>query len=121
VILKQWFAVFFDHPEKWKSVPNDAIREYEALKLADEATKTRAHTRFFRDRYKTLNPDSLLNMRLYEMRAANYAKVYPERISSKLLVFAIVLAGAWVVGKATPAEWRFAHLKTTWSSIVRCL
>jgi phosphoglycolate phosphatase-like HAD superfamily hydrolase len=97
VKVKQWFAILLDWPASWKSVPNDALRDYETLKVADEATQARAHLQFFHERYRTRDPDALLNLRLYEMRAANYSKLYPERLASKLLVTAIALSAVWVV------------------------
>jgi phosphoglycolate phosphatase-like HAD superfamily hydrolase len=110
VKLKQWLAILLDWPESWKSVPNDALRDYQALKAADAATQARAHLQFFQERYRTRDPDVLLNLRLYEMRAANYAKLYPERLASKLLVTAIALSGIWVVIRVSLFEHFFGAL-----------
>jgi hypothetical protein len=106
VRLKQLVAILLDAPASWKTVPDDALRQYEALKTADAPTQAHAHLRFFDERYQTRDPDALLNLRLYEMRAANYSKLYPERLASKLLVLAIVVSGIWLVIKVS----LFGHL-----------
>lgn len=100
VKLKQWIAIFLDWPACWKSNPEDALGEYEALKRASPSTRARAHLQFFRERFGTTDPDIIVNMRLYAMRASNYSKAYAERLASKLLIVAIVLSGVWVVFKA---------------------
>lgn len=100
--VKQWISIFLDWPQKWKYVQNDALDEYYKLRKTDEIRQSRAHLRFFQERYHAHDPDSLLNLRLYEMRAANYAKLYPERLASKLLITAILCSALWVVWNAAP-------------------
>jgi phosphoglycolate phosphatase-like HAD superfamily hydrolase len=119
VRFRQVIAVLLGFPARWKAQPDDALGEYEALKQADAATKARAHLRFFEKRYNTVDPNVIMNMRLYAMRANNYAKVYPERWASKLLILAIFLAFVWIVLKVADYD-LFAHLRHFWSCLKLC-
>jgi phosphoglycolate phosphatase-like HAD superfamily hydrolase len=118
VRLKQWVAVLIGWPSSWKSNWDDAIGEYEALKKANNATKARAHLSFFAKRYGTIDPDVIMNMRLYAMRANNYAKVYPERLASKLLVLAILLSGIWIIFKVLDFDLS-KHVEQLWQVVKR--
>lgn len=97
---KQWFAYLFGHPSSWLSVNHDPISQYNEL-VEDPSKQSRAHQQFFYSKYKTYDPDVLLNMRLYELRAANYSKIYPERWASTLLSWAIFALLVWIIIKAS--------------------
>jgi phosphoglycolate phosphatase-like HAD superfamily hydrolase len=98
--LKQVFAVLLGWPQKWLHLPNDAIAEYRAIQHASEREQASAHLKFFYDRYRTHNPDALLNLRMLELRATNYSKLYAERIASNLLILAITLIVLWALRSA---------------------
>jgi phosphoglycolate phosphatase-like HAD superfamily hydrolase len=94
--LKQVYYILIDR-RKGANMNGDAIDEYLALKKASQFDQSRAHLDFFFQRYGTYNPRALLNLRLYEMRAVNYAKAYPEHISSTILVWNITFLVVWVI------------------------
>jgi len=94
--LKQTLYILFDTGVN-QHKKGDAIDEYIQLKKETEFTQSRAHLDFFYKRYGTYNPNALANLRLYEMRAVNYAKAYPEHISSSLLVWNIIYVVVWVI------------------------
>lgn len=87
--LQQWFSILFNFPEKWKNIPNDAIDEYEKLRKKKKSVIKNSHYDFFYSRYDTYDTDSLKNLRLYELRASNYSKLYAERLSSQCLIWSI--------------------------------
>lgn len=93
---KQIINIFLDN-KKGKYKEGDAYEEFNALKSANQFDQSRAHLDFFYQRYGTYNPRALLNIRLYEMRAVNYAKAYPEHISSTILVWNIAYVVMWVI------------------------
>ncbi|MCP4054192.1 MAG: HAD family hydrolase [Mesoflavibacter sp.] len=95
--IKQWIATLIGWPTTWQYKTGDAIDSYNKLKKASEKEKARAHYDFFVETYNTYDPESLSNLRLFQLRAANWAKVYAERIASKLLIFAITLILIWLV------------------------
>ncbi|MGO9377804.1 MAG: hypothetical protein ACLP29_04530, partial [Dissulfurispiraceae bacterium] len=97
--VKQWVAILLGWPEKWSYISDDAVDYCKKLKQGNEAQRSKAHLRFFFDMYKTYDPDALSNLRLFELRAANYAKLYAERIASSLLGFSIVITIFWFVLK----------------------
>lgn len=94
--LKQVFYILFDR-KKGAHMEGDAIDEYLALKSASQFDQSRAHLEFFFQRYDTYNPRALLNLRLYEMRAVNYAKAYAEHISSTILLWNITFLVVWII------------------------
>ena len=63
----------------------------------DEDYISVAHLSFFYEKYKSRKSDTLLNLRLYELRASNYSKIYPEIIASNLLISSIFLLFIWVI------------------------
>ena len=79
---------------------NDPVKIYDDLKKKNEREQAMSHIKFFNDKYNTFNDDAILNLRLFAMRATNYSKIYPERISSKLLIFSIIIISLWVIIKA---------------------
>ncbi len=94
--LKQVINILLDRKEG-TNMDGDAIDEYHALKSASQFVQSRAHLDFFFHRYGTYNPRALLNLRLYEMRAVNYAKAYAEHISSTILVWNITFLVVWII------------------------
>jgi phosphoglycolate phosphatase-like HAD superfamily hydrolase len=97
---KQWLAILCAYPKKWLFQPGDAIADDQALRSASEPEQASAHLKFFYDKYQTHNPTALLNLRMMELRATNYSKVYAERIASKLLLISIILVVAWALQNA---------------------
>lgn len=108
--VKQWLAILFDWPKSWKHKPGDAIAFYESLIDGTDEIKARAHYDFFIEQFRTYDPESLSNLRLFQLRAANYSKVYAETIASRLLMIAITLMLFWLflsvffVTPALPAQ-----------------
>jgi len=94
--LRQSVAFLLGVPKGWRRIAGDPIDEYLALRNQAPQEQAHAHRRFFFEKYGTHDPEALLNFRLFEMRALNYDKLYPERIGSQLLRFAILLLSLWV-------------------------
>jgi phosphoglycolate phosphatase-like HAD superfamily hydrolase len=94
---KQWLAILLGRPKSWLYLPNDVMSDYRALVNAPEREQATAHLRFFYNKYKTHDPEALLNLRMAELHAANYSKLYAERIASKLLICSIALTVAWAL------------------------
>ena len=91
ILMPNWF-------QKYKYVDEkDPVKFYEELKVKSEVEKKNAHIAYFQETFGTYNPDALLNMRLFALKATNYAKIYPERISTKLLSLSILLISIWVL------------------------
>lgn len=98
-ILKQVLSILIDSDKEGaKYRKGDAIDEYIMLRKQNTSAQTRAHLDFFYKRYGTHNPNALLNLRLYEMRAVNYAKAYAEHLSSTLLIWGISFSVIWIIG-----------------------
>lgn len=95
VKIKQGFSILFGR-HKYESIPGDAISDFEDFKNYDTTQKASAHRTFFYKQYKTYDPDALWNFRFFSIRAANYSKLYGERLASYFLVSAIILLGFWV-------------------------
>jgi len=89
----------FGFPKKWQYQPHDSIDEFNHLKASSPNKQSRWHYKFFYDRYKTYDPDALSNLRLYELRATNYQKVYAERSGSIFAKISMVLLLLWVISK----------------------
>jgi phosphoglycolate phosphatase-like HAD superfamily hydrolase len=94
--LKQLFSILFGKPQKWLYKEGDPIDYFEKFKKYPEEEKARSHYNYFFEQYNTYDPESISNHRLFELRATNYSKLYPERIASILLMFAIVLIVVWL-------------------------
>lgn len=75
---------------------NDPIIQYDELKNEPEWKQKNKHYSYFQEGYKTYDKDALLNLRLYALRAANYAKLYPERFSAQWLEFSIISVTIWL-------------------------
>lgn len=107
---KQWFAILFGTPKSWQHKPGDAIASYKTLTKGTDEIKARAHYDFFIEQFGTYDPESLSNLRLFQLRAANYSKLYAETIASRLLMIAITLILIWLIlsivsaSPAPPAE-----------------
>ncbi|AEF98527.1 HAD family acid phosphatase [Methylomonas methanica] len=96
--LKQIFSILLDSgKEGTKYRKGDAIDDYLELRKMNHASQSRAHLDFFYKRYGTHNSNALLNLRLYEIRAVNYAKAYAEHIASTLLVWGVAYMVIWVI------------------------
>ena len=89
--LGQWFSILLGVPARWMRITGDAIDQYEELKKATELDQSRVHLHLLFRRYPTLDADARLNLRLFELYAANYAKLYAERLASQLLIIAVVV------------------------------
>lgn len=87
----QWFSILFGRPRDKMYLINDAIDMYNRTRDASTVSQMTAHSKLFFDHYKTYNPEILMNLRLLELKSANYSKLYPEVIASKLLIFSIVI------------------------------
>jgi len=107
--IKQWFAILIGRPSSWQFKSDDAIASYKKLLKSPDEIKAKAHYDFFIEQFGTYDPESLLNLRLFQLRAANYSKVYAETIASRLLLIAILLIlvwlilSIWFVSSASPA------------------
>lgn len=86
-------------PKHWQYEDEDEIGENEALRQATLSTQSAAHLKFFLSKYKTLDAGAISNLRLYELRASNYSKLYGERAASMLLILGVVLAVIWIFAK----------------------
>lgn len=76
---------------------NDPLKLYEDLKNKSEFEKRNAHITYFQETFHTYDKDALLNLRLFALKATNYAKVYPERISNYLLSLSITFIAIWLI------------------------
>lgn len=95
-VMRQWVGTL-GAPLVWSRVPGDACDDLQKLRAASAAAQTHAHMRLLFRRYRTIDLDVVSNLRLFELRAANYQKLYAERLASKLLQLAIFLVFAWIV------------------------
>jgi len=108
--IKQWFSILIGRPKSWQSKPDDAISFYHSLIENTDEKKARAHYDFFIKEFGTYDPESLANLRLFQLRSANYSKVYAETIASRLLMVSIGLMLIWLIlhfifgSSASPAE-----------------
>lgn len=93
--FKQLFGILFGVPKNWMHHKGDAIEQYDRVINYSNEEKKRAHLIFFNERYKTLDSGIIRNMRLFELRKANYQKLYAERIASGFLVFSLVSILIW--------------------------
>jgi hypothetical protein len=84
-------------PKSWTYVSGDAIDESFAVRKAAPNEKRGAHLEFFYGRYGTYDPEAIRNIRLLELRATNYDKLYAERCASVLLACGLTLVVAWSV------------------------
>ncbi len=75
----------------------DPVKLYEDLKNKSEFEKRNAHITYFQETFHTYDKDALLNLRLFALKATNYAKVYPERISNNLLSLSIAFIAIWLI------------------------
>lgn len=112
IVLKQWLGTFLGHPEAWIRDHLDAVHDNEALRQASVAAKTQAHVRFFFRRYHSIDSDIIKNLRMFELRAANYRKVYPERAASKVLRLAIFFMFLWMCMEGAEVVWNHANSGT---------
>lgn len=93
---KQWIGYFLDWPKSWQNIPGDELAKFNELKGQTPEQQASAHIEFFTSIYGTAQPEAIENLRLYELKAANYSKVYCERLASKLLILAVVVVCIWV-------------------------
>ncbi len=97
-LVKQAVSIFFDFGGPLeKARTGDAIHEYRSLREQSGARQAVAHREFFYRRYGTYNPKALLNLRMFEMRSANYVRAYAEHLSSQILIWAALLLVACVL------------------------
>lgn len=95
--IKQWFAYLFNTPKSWFYLPGDPIDDREKMLSLPQNIRSKADEAFFLKQYKTLDPDTIYNIRLYDLRAVHYSKVYGERIASRLLTFGILSMFLWLI------------------------
>lgn len=100
VALKQRISYLFGAPKQWMYVTGDEIDQLNCMRAADECAQSNAHVAFFVGRYKTLNAETMHNLRLFELRATNYSKLYGERLASQLLMVGVLAMLIWVVTSA---------------------
>lgn len=105
VRARQWVAVLLGWPDRWTYREGDAIDEYRRLRDSSVTVQAQAHVQFFRRRYRTHHPQALLNLRMFEVRQMNYAKIYAERIASQLLVVSILSLVAGVIVETGALNW----------------
>ena len=86
-----WIGALLGLAGDWTSSPGDAVSDYNQARIASPLDKRLAHIRFFHSQYGTYDPDAILNLRMLELRATNYAKVYAERCASGLLMVGLTL------------------------------
>lgn len=91
ILMPMWFKKYKYVSEK------DPVKLYDDLIATNENEQKSAHVEYFQETFKTYNPDALLNLRLFALKATNYAKIYPERISSKLLTLSICSISLWLI------------------------
>ncbi len=103
--VKQWIATLLGRPKRWTFLPSDAIAEFRKAHAGSELEKARAHFKFFYSRYQTHDPNSLQNLRLLELRASNYSKLYAERMASTLLIASVALLVLWIIFKFVSGVW----------------
>lgn len=95
--IKQWLAILVGRPSSWQHKSDDAIASYKSLLESADEIRAKAHYDFFIEQFGTYDPESLSNLRLFQLRAANYSKVYAETIASRLLIIAILLILIWLI------------------------
>lgn len=105
VRVRQWVSVLLGWPDRWTYREGDAIDEYRRLRESSVTVQAQAHVLFFRRRYRTHHPRALLNLRMFELRQLNYAKIYPERIASQLLAVSILSLLVGVMFEAGVFNW----------------
>lgn len=95
-VIRQWTSTPLDRPTARPGIPFDPIHDNEALHRSSITAKAHAHVRFFFRRYHSVNSEVVSNLRMYELRAANYQKLYAERIASQWLRLAITSMFLWM-------------------------
>lgn len=98
--LKQAVAIVLGFPKSWSYRPTDPIDDFNRIRKAPLPSQSRAHYDFLFSRYGCYDLEALSNLRLYELRATNYQKVYAERWGSRLATCALLLIGLWLIMKA---------------------
>lgn len=93
----QFFGILLGWPKKWQFREGDAIDEYENLREGTTEKQRNSHLSFFYSRYGTYDPRSLKNLRMFELRATNYSKLYAERFASRTLTWSIVTLIIWLI------------------------
>lgn len=71
--------------------PGSPIEEAEIVRNGRDSRKKVAHIQFFMNNYGTLDPESVINMRLLELRALNYVKMFAEQWGRRFTFFTIVI------------------------------
>jgi len=97
--IKQYFGLLFTSFEQYVALPQDPINDYNNALLKTDQEKSDLHSHFFQSRYGTTDLDIIANMRMLELRATNYSKLYAERIASSLLILGIVMILLWLTIK----------------------
>lgn len=116
--LKQWFGVLFGAPKSWKNVKGDPEDDYQELKKLADDQKSKAHSDYFRRSYGSINIDALENQRLYQLRAMNHSKVYPERLASITLIVSLFITLVWVMMQVLPIGYFYEILKKIFDYVV---
>lgn len=96
--FNQAIAILLNTKARYKDtyMKNDPIDEWEKLKKTSISEQANAHYEHFYEKYKTYDPEALLNMRYFAVRASNYSKLYAERFSAGCLMWSILLLCFWV-------------------------
>jgi len=70
--------------------PGSPIEESEIVRNAKNSRKKVSHIQFFMNNYGTLDPETVMNLRLYELRALNYIKIYGEQWGRRFTFLSII-------------------------------
>jgi phosphoglycolate phosphatase-like HAD superfamily hydrolase len=97
--LKQAVAILLGRPKSWSYRENDPIHDFMKIRTASLSRQSRAHYDFFFALYRCYDPEALSNLRLYELRATNYMKVYAERWGSRMALVSLFFIVVWLVVK----------------------
>lgn len=95
--LRLWIGTLVGKPTSWTHTEDDATSESRRVREAALNEKRAAHLQFFYERYRTYDPGAIRNLRLLELRATNYEKLYAERCASDLLSTGLVLLLVWTI------------------------
>lgn len=93
--FRQLFSILIGYPSSWAYQAGDAVDQWHKVKNGGQAYQATSHLWFFHERYKTLDINALKNIRLFELRKANYEKLYAERIASGFLMLSVFAFIVW--------------------------
>jgi hypothetical protein len=71
--------------------PESPIEEAELVFQSRKSRQKVAHIQFYMDHYGTLDPETVLNLRLFELRQMNYVKIFGEQWGRRFTFITIVI------------------------------